>query len=73
MAFHSFGHYGSSAFDPMDGTSLNAILCDPCVTNGIANGRIRERPPAPTRPADDDETRRLLDEVAPVENDSSPI
>ncbi len=30
VAFHSYGHYGSAEFDPMDGTCVEVVLCDPC-------------------------------------------
>lgn len=29
--FSTPGHYGSTAFDPMDGSLLSVILCDPCL------------------------------------------
>lgn len=30
-AFMSHGHYGSTAFDPMDGQYIEINLCDPCL------------------------------------------
>lgn len=34
--FSTYGHYGSTVFDPMDGTQLILIICDPClVEKGI--------------------------------------
>jgi len=30
-AFQSHGHYGSTAFDPMDGTYIEINICDPCL------------------------------------------
>lgn len=29
--FYATGHYGSTAFDPMDGSSLEIIVCDKCL------------------------------------------
>lgn len=29
--FYSHGHYGSTVFDPMDGTQLEVIVCDECL------------------------------------------
>lgn len=29
-AFHSRGHYGSTVFDPMDGTLAELNVCDEC-------------------------------------------
>lgn len=34
LSFHSYGHYGTSVFDPMDGTYLEINVCDECVTKG---------------------------------------
>lgn len=32
--FHSYGHYGSTVFDPMDGvTSWNIAVCDACLVS----------------------------------------
>jgi hypothetical protein len=31
-AFTSYGHYGSTVFDPMDGTFLELNICDKCLT-----------------------------------------
>lgn len=31
-AFVSYGHYGSTAFDPGDGTFLEINVCDECLT-----------------------------------------
>lgn len=30
--FTTPGHYGSTVFDPMDGTSLEIVVCDGCLT-----------------------------------------
>jgi hypothetical protein len=29
--FHTFGHYGSTVFDPNDGTILELNICDSCL------------------------------------------
>ena len=29
--FYSYGHYGSTYFDPMDGSTLNIFVCDTCL------------------------------------------
>ncbi len=31
LAFQSHGHYGSTAFDPMDGHYLELNICDDCL------------------------------------------
>ena len=31
LHFLTYGHYGSSFFDPMDGSTLNIAICDECV------------------------------------------
>lgn len=30
--FFSYGHYGTTVFDPMDGSTLNIVICDDCLT-----------------------------------------
>ena len=30
-AFRTYGHYGSSVFDPMDASYLDIVVCDPCL------------------------------------------
>ena len=72
VAFHSYGHYGSAVFDPMDGTSLHVNVCDPCVEEAKAKGRAREMPPRAPRPAMDEETRRLLEEAEPIASWDEP-
>jgi hypothetical protein len=32
--FRTGGHYGSGAFDPMDGSMLELNVCDDCLTGG---------------------------------------
>jgi hypothetical protein len=36
LEFVTYGHYGSTVFDPMDGSSLVINICDECV---VALGR----------------------------------
>lgn len=31
LAFRSYGHYGTTAFDPMDGSFIEITICDPCL------------------------------------------
>lgn len=31
VAFVTYGHYGSTYFDPMDGTSIEIVICDDCL------------------------------------------
>ena len=30
--FQSYGHYGSTVYDPMDGTVIQVVVCDACLT-----------------------------------------
>ena len=41
-AFVTHGHYGSTAFDPMDGTFLEINVCDPCLVRQAKAGRVVE-------------------------------
>lgn len=47
-AFTSPGHYGSTAWDPMDGSHLEFNICDPCLRQAGKDGRVlvgrRSRP-----------------------------
>lgn len=38
LAFWTMGHYGSTVFDPMDGSTLEVSICDPCVTDARERG-----------------------------------
>lgn len=40
VAFISFGHYGSTVFDPQDGSFLEINVCDSCLTNAARVGRV---------------------------------
>jgi hypothetical protein len=35
LHFRTYGNYGSTVFDPMDGTYLDIAICDVCVTKNI--------------------------------------
>lgn len=36
----SYGNYGSTVFDPMDGSYLAFNICDPCVKRAAKQGRL---------------------------------
>lgn len=40
LAFESHGHYGSTAFDPMDGTYIEISVCDECLIRARAQGQV---------------------------------
>lgn len=40
VAFQSHGHYGSTVFDPMDGTYLEINICDPCLKSAGEEGNV---------------------------------
>jgi hypothetical protein len=71
VAFTTQGNYGSTVFDEHD-RRLHVNVCDPCLTDAIAQGRTRETalPPPPT-PLDP-EARRLLDEAEVIESWEDP-
>jgi hypothetical protein len=60
LHFRGHGHYGTTVFDPMDGTSLDICICDECLlehkTNIYGNGRHH-------LDSDEDEKYRLLEKV----------
>ncbi len=39
-AFSSGGHYGSTAFDPMNGSSLEINFCDLCLVKAGKDGKV---------------------------------
>lgn len=39
-AFQSYGHYGSTAFDPMDGSRIEVNICDECLTKAGREGLV---------------------------------
>lgn len=45
LCFHTPGHYGSTEFDPMDGSVLEVSICDACVRRGRASGVVLHRDP----------------------------
>ncbi len=49
LEFVAYGHYGSGAFDPMDGSRLIINLCDKCVRTGLGNLTIKKVRPHQTR------------------------
>lgn len=42
LAFVTRGHYGSTFFDPMDGSFLEIAVCDDCVRAATEAGIVRE-------------------------------
>jgi hypothetical protein len=47
LSFASHGSYGSTVFDPMNGSMLEINVCDPCVQLAAADGRVLHyQPPA---------------------------
>jgi hypothetical protein len=52
VEFTTYGHYGSTVFDPMDGTAVAVNVCDDCLTHAKNEGRVlfvdgRAVPPQP--------------------------
>lgn len=43
LAFQTRGHYGSTFFDPMDGSWIEVNICDECLKAAHASGKIIER------------------------------
>ena len=41
-AFKSWGHYGSTFFDPMDGSSIEINVCDDCLLKAMHDFIILE-------------------------------
>jgi hypothetical protein len=39
-AFSTSGHYGSTSFDPMNGSMIEINLCDPCLTKAGRAGNV---------------------------------
>jgi len=35
LHFRTYGHYGSTIFDPMDGTYLDLAICDKCISSNV--------------------------------------
>lgn len=40
LAFHTYGHYGSTYFDPMNGSYLQLSICDECVEKAESKGFV---------------------------------
>ena len=38
--FRTYGHYGSSVFDPMDASYLEVVFCDPCLKELMESGVV---------------------------------
>lgn len=47
LAFCTYGHYGSTFFDPMDGSQLEINICDSCLKKRAAEGFVLEFKDAP--------------------------
>lgn len=43
LSFHTYGHYGSTYFDPMDGSFIQIAVCDECLVEADGKGWI-DRP-----------------------------
>lgn len=41
LEFLTYGHYGSTQFDPMDGSTLRLVICDECVEFALATGKAK--------------------------------
>ncbi len=39
LHFRTYGHYGSTIFDPMDGTYLDVAICDECIMKNLKKVR----------------------------------
>jgi hypothetical protein len=40
LEFVAVGHYGTTVFDPMDGSKLAINICDPCLRDAIKRSRV---------------------------------
>lgn len=56
LAFTTLGHFGSTAFDPMDGTWLEINVCDPCLVEAQLQKKVLlgERAPVAEGATDND-------------------
>lgn len=43
LHFVTYGHYGTTVFDPMDGSTLNIFVCDSCITEAYEEGIVIRR------------------------------
>lgn len=53
VEFVARGAYGSTIFDPMDGTKLIVNICDTCIGKAAKDGVVRQRIAQPTRTTKD--------------------
>lgn len=53
LGFYSLGAYGSTVFDPMDGSSIAINVCDPCIQKATSRGLVLfyDPPELPRLPA----------------------
>lgn len=49
--FHSYGHYGSTIWDPMSDRALYLNVCDRCIVKAAALQQIQVVTTGPPRPA----------------------
>lgn len=42
LDFFTYGHYGSTVFDPINGDSLHIVVCDECVKAYVKAGKSYE-------------------------------
>jgi hypothetical protein len=45
LEFTTQGHYGTTVFDPMDGSYLAINVCDDCLKKAISKKKTKEYPP----------------------------
>lgn len=45
-AFTTYGHHGSTSFDPMDGSMLSLFVCDPCLVQRASRVMVCTAPEA---------------------------
>lgn len=73
LAFYTNGHYGSTFFDPMDGSYLEIAVCDECVRSLSERGFVHGPKGSSRKDADvlsDAEIAELLQGfVKPEKND----
>lgn len=44
LAFYTYGHYGSTIFDPMDGSAIGIAICDECLGPAMETGAVFRYP-----------------------------
>ncbi len=50
LAFHTYGHYGSQKFDPMDGSYLELAICDDCLVETALQHNVKYGIPQKPKP-----------------------